>query len=116
MKIKDFINSELHKIKSEDNKQKASELLKSVTQEIQLNKKHNPFDIEEIRKAALDTIDTVNLMNQAEYNLELMVTKYLLEHYMQTGSFNVLIKPFPDTKTDNQRYQNIKDFLQSIFN
>lgn len=116
MKIKDFINSELQKIKAEDDKQKASELLKSVTQEIQENKKQNPFDINQIRKAALDTIDTVNLMNHSEYNLELMVTKYLLEHYLQTSSFKVLIKPFPDTKTDNQRYQNIRDYLQSIFN
>lgn len=114
MKINDFIDSECQKFEHLDDNIKAMNVLESVKQEIKRND-NNKIDINAIRKAALNTIDTVSLMNRTEYVMELMVAKYLLEYYIKTSSFKVLIKPFPNTEADNLRYHRIKEHLQNKF-
>ena len=109
MKITDFLNTEAPKLGQLDNNNKARALIQLVNVEIQAN---NNFDIQQ---ALTNTVSMVNLMNQSEYLLELMVARHLLEFYRDTNNFNMIVKPFPDTKQDNERYDSIKQNLEAIF-
>jgi hypothetical protein len=104
MKIKDFLSSENQKIDHLSGKDKASALLKSV-----MNELTTPESIKNISSDYLECF-----MINADYRSELFVTMQLLEYYIDSGNFNLITMPYPDTNEEKERINEIKENLQRI--
>lgn len=100
MKIKDFLNLEDRKVEDLTGKDKAGVLLTSVINEL--------TTIGSIKKS-----DTQKI-SEDDYRLELLVTMQLLEYYIDSGNFNLIAMPYPDTKEAKERNNEVKAELQRI--
>lgn len=103
MKIADFLNFENKQIDHLSCKDKARALLTSVINELRINGS--------VKKSHA----LINFMNKADYILELVITKQFLKYYIDSGNFNLITMPYPDTRKGKERNNAIKKSLQNIF-
>jgi hypothetical protein len=105
MQITDFLNSENQKVNHLSGKDKANALLESVINEL--------TTIRNDQKMSSDSPEY--FMTMIDFGLELLVTKQFLKYYIDTGNFNLIVMPYPDTKEEKETIEVIKADLQSIF-
>jgi hypothetical protein len=101
MNIFDFIDTESQKFKDLNDKDKASALLNSVNQRIQINKNN-------IYNPKTDVTTMFKPLNQEEFYLA-----ELLKFYINNNSFSVGI--IRETDRDTEIFENIKKQLRRHF-
>jgi hypothetical protein len=104
MQITDFLNSEKQKVDHLSGKDKANALLESVINEL--------ATIRSDQKMSSDSPEY--FMTMIDFGLELLVTKQFLEYYIDSGKFNLIVIPYPDTKEEKETTDVIKADLQRI--
>jgi len=111
MNIKDFLNLENQKLVQLTGKDKADALLTSVINELITKGDLIKSDTQNILS---DTQAVINFMNKIDYRSELLVAKQFLEYFIDSGNFNLIAMPYPDTKEEKERNNEIKVDLQKI--
>lgn len=107
MKIIDFLIAENLKIVHLTGKYKASALLTSIKNELT-----TIGSIKESDAQKTSSDNTEYFMTKTLFRLELFVTMQLLEYYIDSGNFNLITMPYPNTKEEKERINTIKTYLE----